>query len=112
MKNAQFTYTTEYSFIGTEERAISGLNVDGRKVPFTGATVQIEKFGITAEELALFAGNADSVNFVRELTCIPVCGTGINDRTLTEQFSVLTVCAIADGEVVKTTRICRIVSRW
>ena len=108
----KFVYTTEFSFIGTEELVISALSVDDRRIALTGATLQIEKFGITAEELALFAGNADSVNFVRELTCIPVCGTGINDRTLTEQFSVLTVCAIADGEVVKTTRICRLVSRW
>ena len=108
----KFVYSTEFSFIGTEERAISGIEIDGRRVPFTGATLQIEKFGITAEELAAFAAGADSVHFERELRCIPVCGTRINDRTLTEQFAVLTVVAVADGEPIKTTRICRIVSRW
>ena len=108
----KFVYSTEFSFIGTEERAVSGIEIDGRKVPFTGAAVQVEKFGITAEELAVFADGAESIHFERELRCIPVCGTRINDRTLTEQFAVLTVIAVADGEVVKTTRICRIVSRW
>ena len=112
MKNAQFTYTTEFSFIGTEERAISALSVEGRRITLTGAVVQIERFGITAEELATFADGAESIHFERELRCIPVRDTRLNDRTLTEQFAVLTVTAVADGEVVKTTRICRIVSRW
>ena len=61
----KFVYSTEYSFIGTEERAISGININGRKVPFTGAVAQVERFGITAEELAVFASQADSVNFER-----------------------------------------------
>ena len=108
----KFVYSTEYSFIGTEERAISGIEIDGRRVPFTGAAVQVEKFGITAEELAVFAGSAESVHFERELICIPVCGTRINDKTATEQFAVLTIVATENKEPIKTARISRLVSRW
>ena len=108
----KFVYSTEYSFIGTEERAISGIEIDGRRVPFTGAVVQVEKFGITAEELAVFTGSAESIHFERELVCIPLCDTRLNDRAFTEQFAVLTVTSVENGEVVKTKRISRIVSRW
>ena len=110
--NTKFVYTSEFSFIGTEESAICGLSVDGRRVPFTGAVAQVERFGITAEELATFAAGADSIHFERELRCIPVLNTRLNDKTATEQFSVLTVVAIENGEAIKTTRIGRLVSRW
>ena len=101
----KFVYTTEFSFIGTEERAICGININGRKVPFTGAVVQVEKFGITAEELAEFAGSADSVHFQREFVYVPVCGTGLNDKTFTEEIAVLTAIAVENEEVIKTAKM-------
>ena len=61
-----FIYNSEKSIIGTDELVISGLSVDGRRIALTGAVLQIERFGVTAEELALFAGSAESVHFVRE----------------------------------------------
>ena len=112
MKNAQFTYVTEFSFIGTEESAICGININGRKVPFTGAVLQIERFGVTAEELAVFAGQAESIHFEREFVYIPVCGTGLNDKTFTEEIAVLTAIAVENGEPIKIAKISRVVCRW
>lgn len=108
----KFLFKTEYSFIGTLEPVLCGIEVKGRKVSFTGASVQAEKFGITAEEMALFAGDAESVHFESERVYVPVRGRGLNDKTQMEEISVLTVRAIAHGEVVNTAQISRVVSRW
>ena len=110
--NAQFLYKNEFGAFGSYEAVLCGLEVDGRRVHFTGACEQIERFGITAEEMAVFAADAESVYFQRELTCIPVRDTGLNEKTRTEEISVLTVRAVADGEVVRTAQISRVVSRW
>ena len=109
----EFIYTNEKSIVGTDELIISALSVDDRRIALTGAVAEIEKFGITAEELAVFAGSAESIHFELELVCIPLCGTRLNDRAFTEQFAVLTAISIDEnGEVVKVARISRVVSRW
>ena len=109
----QFIYTNEKSIVGTDELIISALSVNEYSIGLTGAVVEIEKFGITAEELAAFAGSADSVHFEREFVYVPVCGTSLNDNTSTEEIAVLTVISIDEnGEVVKVARISRVVSRW
>ena len=54
MKNS-FVYKTEFSIVGTEESAVCGIEGKGRKVPFTGAVAEVVNFGITAEEVAVFA---------------------------------------------------------
>ena len=109
---ATFIFKTEFSFIGTEESAICGIKIDGRTIAFTGDCTQVEKFGITAEEMALFAGDAESVHFESELVYLPVRNTKLNEKVITEEISVLTVRAIAHGEVVNTAQISRVVSRW
>ena len=110
--NATFLYKNEFSVIGTEESAVCGIEVKGRKVPFTGACTEVENFGINAEEVAVFATNAESVHFERELVYVPVRNTKLNNKTSTEEISVLTVRAIAHGEVVKSANLSRVVSRW
>ena len=110
---ATFVFTTEVSIIGTEESAVCGIKTDGGKtITFTGACDQVEKFGITADELAVFAGEAQSVHFESGLVYIPVRDRGLNDKVLTEEISVLIVRAVRDGEVVNTAQISRVVSRW
>ena len=107
-----FLFKSEFSVIGTLHSAICGINIKGREVPFTGDISAVELFGITAEELAVFAADAESVHFEREVVYVPRSGTGINDKTSTEEISVLTVRAVADGEVVKSTQISRVLCRW
>ena len=108
----KFLFKTEFSFIGTEESAVCGMQIGGRTVAFTGDCTQVEKFGITAEEMALFAAKAESVHFESERVCVPVRGTGLNNKTMMEEISILTVRAIAHGEVVNTANLSRVVSRW
>ena len=108
----KFLFKTEFSFIGTEESAVCGMQIGGRTVAFTGASVQVEKFGITAEEMAVFATGAESVHFERELIYLPVRDKALTDKVITEEVAVLTVRAIAHGEVVRTAQISRVVSRW
>ena len=108
-----YLFKSEFSVIGTLHSAICGININGREVPFTGAISAVELFGITAEELAVFAPVAvESVHFEREVVHIPLRGTKLNDKTSTEEISVLTVRAVADGEVVKSTQISRVLCRW
>ena len=108
----KFLFKTEFSFIGTEESAVCGIKIDGRTIAFTGACAQVEKFGITAVEMAVFAAEAESIHFERELIYVPVRNTRLNDKVKTEQISILTVRAIAHGEVVNTANLSRVVSRW
>ena len=110
--NAKFLFTTEFSVIGTQESAIYGIKIEGRKIPFTGDVAEVLHFGITAEELAKFAGEAQSVHFEREVLHVPVCGTSLNDNVAMQEIFVLTVRAIANGEAIKTTQISRVVSYW
>ena len=110
-----FLFKSEFSVIGNLHSTICGINVNGHEVPFTGATTAIsavELFGITAEEMAVFAVNANSVHFEREVMYVPLRGTGLNDKTSTEEISVLTVRAVADGEVIKSTQLARVRCRW
>ena len=107
-----FIFKTEFSVIGTLHSAICGINIKGREVPFTGAISTMENFGITAEELAVFAENANSVHFEREVVYVPLRGTKLNQKTSTEEIAVLTVRAVADGEVIKSTQISRVLCRW
>ena len=109
---ANFLFKSEFSVIGTEESAICGIDINGHEVPFTGAVAEIEKFGITAEELANFADVAESVHFEREVVYVPVRGTGLNEKTSTEEIAVLTIRAIANSEVIKSTQISRVVCSW
>ena len=109
---ANFLFKSEFSVIGTIESAICGINI-GHEVPFTGAIAAVESFGITAEELAVFApADTESIHFEREVVYVPLRGTRLNDKTSTEEISVLTVRAVADGEVVKSTQISRVLCRW
>ena len=110
--NAQFLYKNEFGAFGSYEAVLCGLEVDGRRVHFTGACAEVEKFGITAEEMAVFAADAESVYFQRELICIPVRDRGLNEKTRTEEISVLTVLAIANTELINSAQISRVVSRW
>ena len=111
MKN--FLFKSEFSVIGTMEITIYGIDINGREVPFTGAISAVESFGITAEELAIFIPtNTESVHFEREVVYVPLRGTRLNDKISTEEISVLTVRAVADGEVVKSTQISRVLCRW
>ena len=110
--NTKFTYTIEKSFVGTDELAICGLSVEGRRIALTGAVAEIDRFGVTAEDLAVFVGSADGVHFVREFVYVPVCGTNLNDKTFTEEIAVLTAIAVEDGEPIKTAKISRFVCRW
>ena len=108
-----FLFKTEFSVIGTLHSVICGIIIKGREVPFTGAISTIENFGITAEDLAVFApANVESIHFEREVVYVPLRGTKLNDKTSTEEISVLTVRAIADGEVIKSTQISRVLCRW
>ena len=107
-----FLYTTEISFIGSEETAICGIEIDGKIIPFTGARDEAERFGISADEIALFAGDATSVHFEREMLSVPRSGTRLNDKTISEEIVVLTVHAVANSEVVKTTQLSRVVCSW
>lgn len=107
--NANFLYETTYSFVGTEESAVCGLNAHGYKIAFTGDYSQIENFGITAEELATFAHNAQSVHFQVEHVLIPACGWGLNETPRTQEIALITVRAIANSEVVNATQISRVV---
>ena len=109
--NAKFLFKNEFSVIGTYEPVLRGVEIDGRKVPFTGTCTEVENFGITAEEMAVFAADAESVHFERERVYVPVRGTRLNDKALTEEISVLTVRAIANGEVIRAVQISRVVSR-
>ena len=109
---ANFITKSEFSVIGTLYDAICGININGHFVPFTGAEMAVEKFSITAEELAVFAADAESIHFEREVVYIPLRGTRLNDKTSTEEISVLTVRAIADGEVLKSAQISRVLCRW
>ena len=70
-----FLTKSEFSVIGTLHSTICGINIKGHFVPFTGAVSRIENFGITAEELAVFAVNAESVHFEREVVYVPLRGT-------------------------------------
>ena len=109
-----FLFKSEFSVFGTLHSTICGINI-GREVPFTGATgaiSEVENFGITAEELAVFAEDAKSVHFEREVVYVPLRGTKLNNKTSTEEIVVLTVRAVADGEVVKSTQISRVLCRW
>ena len=108
---ANFIFKSEFSVVGTTEISICGINI-GREVPFTGAIAAVEDFGITAEELAVFAVDVESVHFEREVVYVPLRGTRLNDKTSTEEIAVLTVRAVADGEVVKSTQISRVLCRW
>ena len=108
----KFLFKRELSVIGTEESVVWGIQIDERQVPFTGACVEVFSFGITADEMAQFAANAESVHFERERVYVPVRNTGLNDKPVTEEISVLTVRAIANGEVVNTANLSRVVSRW
>ena len=63
--NTKFVYDIETSCVGTDELVISALNVDERRITLTGAVIQIERFGITADELAVFAGTADGIHLER-----------------------------------------------
>lgn len=108
----KFLYKNEYSFLGTQESALSGIAVDDRKIVFTGTSDAAEEFGISAEDLALFAGNADSVHFEREIVYIPVIGAGLNDPHQTAEIAILTVRAIKNKEVYNTAQISRVVSRF
>ena len=110
-----FVFKSEFSVFGTLYDAICGINIEGHFVPFTGtigAITTIEDFGITAEELAVFAVDAESVHFEREVVYVPLRGTRLNDKTSTEEIAVLTVRAVRDGEVVKSTQISRVLCRW
>ena len=113
MKENFFLFKSEFSIVGTMENTICGVSIKGREVPFTGAIAAVENFGITAEELAVFAAAAvESIHFEREVVYVPLRGTRLNEKTSTEEISVLTVRAIADGEVVKSTRLARVLCRW
>ena len=113
MKENFFLFKEEFSIIGTKESAIWGISIGGRKVPFTGTASAVEDFGITAEEMAVFVpANTESIHFERALVHIPVRGTKLNEKTSTEEIAVLTVRAVADGEVVKSTQISRVLCRW
>ena len=112
MSNTKFIYSIEQSVVGTDESVISALSVNGRRIALTGAVMQIERFGITAEELALFAGSADSVHFQQEFVYIPVSNCGLNEKAITEEISVLTAIAVENEEPVKTAQISRFVCRW
>lgn len=107
-----FLYKNTFSFIGTQESAISGLAVGDGKIVFTGTSAAVEEFGISAEELALFAHNADSVHFEREIVYIPVCGAGLNDPHQTEEVAILTALAVKDKEVINTAQLSRVVCRF
>ena len=107
-----FLFKTEISFIGSEETAICGIEIDGRTIDFTGAMAEVERFGISADEIALFAGDASSVHFEREMLSCPVPGTRLNDKVNTEEISVLTISVVANSEVIKTTQLSRVVSYW
>ena len=111
-----FLYKSEFSVFGTLYDAICGINIEGHFVPFTGAIgaiAAVEDFGITAEELAVFVpADTTSVHFEREVVYVPLRGTGINHKTSTEEIAVLTVRAVRDGEVVKSTQISRVLCRW
>ena len=109
---ANFIFKSEFSVIGTLHSVICGISIKGREVPFTGAIAAVEFFGITAEELAVFAVNAESVHFEREVVYVPLRGTKLNQKTSTEEIAVLTVRAVADGEVVKSTQISCVLCRW
>ena len=110
--NAKFIFKSEYSFIGTEESAVCGIKIDERTIAFTGACAQVEKFGITAEEMAVFAAEAESIHFERELIYVPVRDKALTDKVIMEQISILTVRAIAHKEVINTAQISRVVCRW
>ena len=113
MENVKFLYENTFSFIGTEESAVCGMQMGERTIiAFTGDSAEVEKFGITAEEIALFAKDAESVHFESAREHIPVRGTKLNEKVAVEEISILTVSAIAHGEVVNTAQISRVVSRW
>ena len=110
---ATFLYKGQFSVLGTEESVLCGIQINGKTVAFTGDSAEIFHFGITAEEMALFANDAERIHFESERIYVPVRGTKLNDKQpLTEEISVLTVRAIAHGEVVNTAQISRVVSRW
>ena len=113
--NINFLYKTEFSVIGTLEPVLHGIEIDGTTIAliaFTGACAEVFRFGITAEEMALFAGDAESVHFESERVYVPVRGRGLNNKARMEEIIILTVRAIAHGEVVNTAQISRVVSRW
>ena len=109
---ATFLYKGQFSVLGTEESVLCGMQIGGRTVAFTGDSAEVFHFGINAEEMALFAADAESVHFESERVYVPVRDTKLNDKPLTEEISVLTVRAIAHGEVVNTANLSRVVSRW
>lgn len=109
MTKANFLFKKEFSFIGTEESVMCGLNAQGHKIAFTGDCSQIEFFGITAEELAVFARNAQSVHFEKEHFFTPVCGGGLNETPQTQEIAVLTVRAIANREVINAAQLSRVI---
>ena len=110
--NINFLYKTEFSVIGTLEPVLCGIEIDGRKVSFTGDSAEVFHFGITAKEVAMFATGAESVHFEHERVYVPVRDRWLNEKVITEEISVLTVRAIAHGEVVKSANLSRVVSRW
>ena len=112
---ANFVFKEEFSVFGTLHSAICGININGHFTPFTGAIgaiSEVENFGITAEELAVFAPDVENIHFEREVVYVPLRGTKLNDKTSTEEIAVLTVRAVADGEVVRSTQLSRVLCRW
>ena len=110
--NINFLYRTEFSVTGTLEPVLCGIEIEGTTIAFTGACTEAENFDFNAEEMALFAGDAESVHFERARVYVPVRGRGLNDKGLTEEISMLTVRAIAHGEVVNMAQVSRVVSRY
>ena len=108
----KFLFKTQFSILGTEESAICGIKIKEKTIAFTGDSAEVENFGINAEEMALFAAEAESVHFESERVYVPVRGRGLNDKAQMEEIIILTVRAIAHGEVVNTAQISRVVSRW
>ena len=108
----KFLYKTEFSVIGTLEPVLCGIEMENKTIAFTGDCAEVFHFGITAKEVAMFATGAESVHFESERVCVPVRDRWLNEKTLMEEISVLTVRAIAHGEVVNTAQISRVVSRW
>ena len=109
---ATFLFKNEISILGTLEPVLHGIEIEGTTIAFTGDSAEVFNFGITAEEMAVFAGEVESVHFEHERVYLPLRGRGLNEKLLMEEISVLTACAIAHGDVVNTAQISRVVSRW
>ena len=108
----KFLFKTEFSILGTLEPVLCGIEMENKTIAFTGDSAEVFHFGITAKEMALFAAEAESVHFESERVYVPVRDRWLNEKVITEEISVLTVRAIAGGEVVNTANLSRVVSRW